>query len=78
MSTIKDEPGSLNLRSDKYTGLDVELRRSSVQDTERLLGARLTLDGGDDVSVSFRLDQTKALAGKVDSSSFSRYDAEVI
>jgi len=28
LSTIKDEPGSLNLRSDKYTGFDVELRSS--------------------------------------------------
>ena len=46
LSTLEDEPGILNLRSDKYTGLDVELRRNSVSDAERLLGARLALDGG--------------------------------
>ena len=46
LSTIENEPGILNLRSDKYTGLDVELRRNSVSDAERLLGARLALDGG--------------------------------
>ena len=46
LRTIKDDPGSLNLRSEKYTGLAVELRRDSVQDAERLLGAHLALDGG--------------------------------
>ena len=78
LSTIKDDPGSLNLRSDKYTGLDVELRRNSVQDAERLLGARLDLDGGDEAEFSFHLNQANALAGKVTSSHFSRYDAKVI
>lgn len=78
MSTIKDESGSLNLRSKKYTGLGVELRKYSVQDVERLLGARLDLYGGDEAEFSFRLDQVKALAGKVASSPFTRYDAEVI
>jgi len=38
LSTNQDEPGLLSLRSDKYTGMDVELRRNSVQDAERLLG----------------------------------------
>lgn len=38
LSSLRDRPGSLNLRSDKYTCLDVELRRNSVNDTERLLG----------------------------------------
>ena len=78
LSTIKDEPGSLNLRSDKYKGRDAELRRNSVQDVERLLGDLLALDGGDEAEFSFRLDQAKALTGKVASSPFSRYGAEVI
>ena len=30
LSSIKDEPGTLNLRSGKYTGLEVDLRRNSV------------------------------------------------
>ena len=38
LSTIADEPGSLNLRSGKYTGLDVDLRRNSVQEAKRLFG----------------------------------------
>ena len=76
--TIKDEPGSLNPRSDKYTGLNVELRRNSVQDAERLLGDRLALDGDDEAEFSFRSSQANALAGKVASSPFPRYDAELI
>ena len=44
LSTLKDEPGILNLRSDKYTWLDVELRMNSASDAERLLGAMLALD----------------------------------
>lgn len=46
LSSIKDKPDSLNLRSDKDTELDVELMRNSVKDKERLLGACLALDGG--------------------------------
>ena len=46
LSTITDEPGSLNLRSVKYTDPDIDLRRKSVQHAERLLGARLALDEG--------------------------------
>ena len=49
-----------------------------MSDAERLLGARLALDGGDGTEFAFRLDQAKALAGKVTASPFSRYDAEVI
>ena len=78
LSSTSDEPGNLNLRSGKYTGLEVDLRRNSVQDAERLLGVRLALDGGDDAEYSYRLDQTKALAGKLITSPFTRYDAEVI
>ena len=78
LSSIKDEPGTLNLRSGKYTGLEVDLRCNSVQETERLLGVRLALDGGDDAEYSYRLDQAKALAGKLITSPFTRYDAEVI
>ena len=78
LSTIKDELGSLNLWSDKYTGLDVEVRRNSVQDVERLLGACLALDEEDEAEFSFRLEQAKTFAGKVASSPFSKYDAEVI
>ena len=59
LSSIEDEPGSLNLRSDKYTGLDVKLRRNSVREAERLLGARLSLEGGDTVEYEYRLDQSK-------------------
>ena len=52
--------------------MDVDLRRNSVQDTERILGARLALDGGDEAEFAYRLDQATALAGKVISSPFSR------
>ena len=52
LSSTSDEPGNLNLRSGKYTGLEVDLRRNSVQDAERLLGVRLALDGGDDAEYS--------------------------
>ena len=62
------------MRSDKYTGLDVELRRNAVGEAERLLGARLTLDGRDTAEYEYRLDQAKELAGKITSSPFSRYD----
>ena len=72
LSTNQDEPGSLSLRSDKYTSMDVELWRNSVQDAERLLGARLALDGGDEAEFSYRFDQATALAVKVISSPFSR------
>jgi len=78
LSTNQVEPGSLSLRSDKYTGMDVELRRNSVQNVEQLLATRLALDGGDEAECSYRLDQATALAGKVISSLFSRYDTEVI
>ena len=56
----------------------MELRRNSVSDVERLLGASLAIDGGDEAEFAFRLDQVTALAGKVKSSPFKRYDAEVI
>ena len=78
LSSIEDEPGTLNLRSDKYTWLDVELRRNSVDDAERLLGARLTLDGGETEEYEYILYQAKELAGKITASPFSRYDAEII
>ena len=65
LSINQDEPGSLSVKSDKYTGMDVENRRNSVQDTERLLGARLVLYGGDEAEFSYRLDQAIDLAGKV-------------
>ena len=78
LSSIQYEPGSLNLRSDKYTGLDLELRRNSVNDAERLLGARLALDGGGEAEYAYRLDQAKVLAGKVVSLPFSRFDNEFI
>ena len=48
-----------------------------MKDTEWLLGVRLALDGGDEADFSYRLDQATALASKVISSSFSRYDTEV-
>ena len=60
LSNIMDEPVSLNLRSGKYAGLDIDLRRNLVQDAERLLRDRLALDGGDDTEFSYRLDQAKA------------------
>lgn len=49
-----------------------------MNDTERLLGDRLALDGGDEVEYYFRLDQVKALSDKVASFPFLRYDVEVI
>ena len=58
--------------------MEVELRRNSVHEAERILGARLALDGGDESEFTYRLDQATALAGKIISSPFSRYDIEVI
>ena len=49
-----------------------------MDDAERLLGARLTLDGGDTEEYKYRLDQAKELAGKITASPFTRYDAEII
>lgn len=49
-----------------------------MNDAEILLGARLSLDGGDETECTDRLDQGKALAGKVAFSLFSTYDAETI
>lgn len=77
-SSLKDEPGTVHWRSDKYTGLNVELRKNYVNDAERQPWARLALDGGDEAEYSYRLDQAKALAGKVASSPFSMHDTEVI
>ena len=45
LSRINDEPGKLNLRSDKYIRLDVQLKNSV--NVERLLGIRHTPDGED-------------------------------
>ena len=56
----------------------MELRRNSVQDAEKLLGVHLALYGGDEAEFSSHLDQAKALADKVASSSFYRHDAKVI
>ena len=78
LSTITDEPGSLNLRSGKYSGLDIDIRRNSVQDADRILRVRLAMDGCDDTKFFCRLDQVEALVGKVAVSTFSRFDKEVI
>ena len=55
LCTIKDAPGSVNLRSEKYTGHEVQLKRIGVQTAERQLGVRLAMDGNDTAEYAHRL-----------------------
>ena len=65
LCTIKDTPGSVNLRSEKYTGHEIYLKRIEVHTAERQLGVRLATDGNDTAEYTHRLQQSKLLAGKV-------------
>ena len=68
----------LRLRSEKYKGMEVEVKRNEVHSAERQLGVRLSMDGNDNEEYVFRLEQSKALAGKVLASPFKRKDAEIM
>ena len=48
---------------EKYTGMEVELRKNKVDEAERLLGVRLDMERYDTTEYLFRLDQTEKLAG---------------
>ena len=78
MTTIEESPGTLSLRSEKYKGMTVKLRRNEVVTAERQLGVRLAMSGHDDDEYIYRLEQSKTLAGKIHSSPFSRNAAEII
>jgi hypothetical protein len=78
MCNMKEAPGSVKLRSDKYKGMQVELSRNEVSTAEKQLGVRLAMDGNDQEEFQFRLSQSKTLAGKVRASPFNRRDAEII
>ena len=45
---------------------------------ERILLVRLELAGGDDDEFDFRLEHAKSIVGKIRTSLFTRYDAEII
>ena len=58
--------------------MEVELQRNEVHSAERQLGVRLAMDGNDREEYVHRLEQSKTLAGKVQTSPFNRTDAEII
>ena len=68
---IEDAPGNLIMKSVKYPGLEVQLQRNEVSKGERILGVRLALDGNDNDKFKYRKQQSKVLAGKIESSPFS-------
>ena len=78
MCDIRHSPGHLSLQSEKYKGLEVEMRRNEVTSTEIRLGIRLSMFGGDDTEYTHRIFQWEELAGEVISSPFTRRDAEAI
>ena len=78
LCTIKDAPGGVTLRSEKYKGLEVELLRHEPQHAEIQLSIRLAMDGTDTSEYAYRLLQSQTLAGKIWSSPFSCLDAETI
>ena len=56
----------------------MELTRNEATTAERQLGVRLAMSGLDKAEYAHQLEQSKALAGKIWSSPFSRADAEII
>ena len=64
MTTIEESPGTLSLRSEKYKGMRVTLRRNKVETAERQLRVRLAMSGQDDDEYVYRLNQSKNLAEK--------------
>ena len=70
--------GSLTMISEKYSGMKKDLCRNEVQKAERRMDTRLTLSRKQDTEYKYRLDQSKALSGKISCSLFSRYATEVI
>ena len=78
LCSIKEAPGSVTLRSEKYKGMEVELHRNEVSTAERQLGVRLTLTGSDQAEYEHRVLQSKTLSGKIIASPFTRKDAETI
>ena len=58
--------------------MQVELTRNEARAAERQLGVRLSMCGGDTDEHTYRLAQSKLLAGKIKAAPFTRQDAEVI
>ena len=46
LCTIEKDPGSLSMKSEKYTGMTVDIKQQEVAIAEMILGVRLTLVGG--------------------------------
>ena len=55
--TIEKDPGSLSMKSEKYTGMTVDIKQQEVATAEMILGVRLTLVGG--VTMNSSLDCNK-------------------
>ena len=62
---IKDAPGDISLRSEKYKGMKVKLKRNKVRVTEQQLDVRLSVWEGDTDKYLHRLEQSKSLSGKL-------------
>ena len=75
---IAEAPGSLSMQSEKYPGITVDIHQNEATTTERILGVRLDLSGGEDEEFKFRLGQAKTLVRKIKTSLFSRQDGETI
>lgn len=78
LCTIEYSPEELWLKSIKYPGLEVKIKRNEVNKGEQILGVRLALDGNNEAEFKYRKKQARDLAGKISSPPFSRGDAEVI
>ena len=78
MCNTEDNPCTLNLRSEKYKGLKVELTRNYVDTVEIQLGVRLIMNGEDSNEFLYRLEQSNILAGITQTSYFFRQDVERI
>ena len=75
---IKDAKGSVSLRSERYKGHEVKLKRIEAHTAECQLGVRIAMDGFDLAKYEHRLLQSRLFAGKIASSPFNRLDAETI
>ena len=78
LCNINDTPGEVKIRSEKYKGLEVQLKQNEPYTAERQLGVRLSMDGSDRAEFQYRLEQSKLFAGKITSPPFNRLDTETI
>ena len=78
MCDIRDSPGHLRLRSEKYNRFKVNFRMNESMSAERQLGVLQSMCGGDEEEYIHLLLQSKELAGKVISSPFTIQNTEVI